>query len=84
MRYESWNIDEPWIDLGECRNHPPEVFFPAPGGDERTGLAVCAQCPVQNPCLDYALRANERWGIWGGMTQRARRRLSRARRRKAA
>ncbi len=79
-----WVIDEPWVGNGACRTYDPMLFFPRPGGDERTPLAICESCCVIDACLDYALRFNERWGVWGGTTQRYRRNLSRIRRRQAA
>ncbi len=81
---EHWKVAEPWIAAGACRTYDPELFFPASGGDEATPIAICGECLVRLACLDYALEANERWGVWGGTTQRYRRRLVRALRRKAA
>ena len=84
VQTRNWVIDEPWVDLAACRNFDPMLFFPPPAGDERTPLAICENCCVVEACLDYALRANERWGVWGGTTQRYRRNLSRRLRRRAA
>jgi WhiB family redox-sensing transcriptional regulator len=53
------------------------MFFPARGEDTMPAKLVCAICPVCQPCLDYAMRTNERWGIWGGKSERERRRLRR-------
>lgn len=84
VQTRTWVIEEPWVDLAACRNFDPMLFFPAPGGDERTPMAICENCCVVEACLDYAIRADERWGVWGGTTQRYRRKLSRLRRRQAA
>jgi len=64
-----------------CRTTDPELFFPI-GGESREALAVCRRCPVQPDCLIFALRTNQKNGIWGGKTERERvslRRLIRAR-----
>lgn len=71
------------MDSANCAGADPDLFFPTKGGDtaSRTAeaKAVCDACPVQIPCLDYALVNHERWGIWGGTTEPKRRRLRRAR-----
>lgn len=67
--------DVPWVDQAACQDHDPALFFPPRGGDTRQALAVCRECDVRPECLAYALEAGERFGIWGGTTQRERRRL---------
>lgn len=64
-----------WTSRAACRDHEPALFFPSPGADERPALAICAGCEVRSDCLGYALSAGERYGIWGGTTQRHRRRM---------
>ncbi len=67
-----------WRALASCARYTPELFFPA----GETGLAgaqiamakrICIGCPVRQECLDYALVSNQRFGIWGGLTEEERR-----------
>ena len=72
-----------WRQLGACRGLEPSIFYP---DDEDEGLeakAVCAECGVRVACLEYALNVREKAGVWGGATERERRRLIRQRRRTA-
>ncbi|GGL05770.1 transcriptional regulator WhiB [Sphaerisporangium melleum] len=60
-----------WLRRAACRGEDPELFFPisakGPGHvQHERAKAVCRRCPVQNPCLDYALRTGQEHGIWGG------------------
>ena len=74
-------MTRPWWDHAACND--PEVadlFFPEKGGGTRTAKRICAGCPVRVPCLDYALDNDERFGVWGGLSERERRRLKRRRR----
>jgi WhiB family redox-sensing transcriptional regulator len=57
----------------------PELFHPGRGESTAAAEAVCAGCPVRVDCLEYALAAGEKFGIWGGVSQKARRRIKRAR-----
>lgn len=68
-----------WRDRALCREVDPEIFYPARGGDPRPGKAVCGQCSVRTPCLDYAMDANERYGIFGGLSVKERDALRRQR-----
>lgn len=65
----------PWMVDGLCAQTDPESFFPEKGGSTREAKATCAKCLVQAECLDYALDNDERFGIWGGMSERDRRKL---------
>jgi WhiB family redox-sensing transcriptional regulator len=67
--------DLDWTTDGLCREIDTDMFFPEKGGDVRTGKAVCRVCPVSLECLAYALRHDERFGIWGGLSEQERRRL---------
>jgi WhiB family redox-sensing transcriptional regulator len=67
----------PWQERARCREYDPEVFFPEKGGSSREAKRICAECPVRIECLNYALRRDERYGVWGGMSERERRRLKR-------
>ncbi len=66
-----------WQKDGLCSQTDPEAFFPEQGGSTRDAKKVCASCDVQSECLDYALRNDERFGIWGGLSERERRKLKR-------
>lgn len=64
-----------WMDDGLCAQTSPEEFFPEKGGASRDAKAVCAKCTVAAECLDWALAHNERFGIWGGLSERERRHI---------
>ncbi|MEE6273495.1 WhiB family transcriptional regulator [Georgenia sp. MJ206] len=64
-----------WADEALCAQTDPEEFFPEKGGSTRSAKAICARCPVSAECLTYALDNHERFGIWGGMSERERRAL---------
>jgi hypothetical protein len=66
-----------------CAQTDPELFFPDPGGSSRAAKAVCRACPVRGECLEAALARDERFGVWGGLSERELRRLAQARARKA-
>jgi len=66
-----------WQGRALCAQTDPEAFFPEKGGSTREAKRVCAKCDVRQECLDYALDHDERFGIWGGMSERDRRRLRR-------
>ena len=68
-----------WAADALCAQTDPELFFPEKGGATWEARRVCAGCPVRAECLDYALAQGERHGIWGGESERARRRLRRTR-----
>ena len=64
-----------WQADALCAQTDPEAFFPEKGGSTRDAKKVCGACPVKQQCLEYALANDERFGIWGGMSERERRRL---------
>nr|WP_272902483.1 WhiB family transcriptional regulator [Brevibacterium daeguense] len=64
-----------WQDQALCAQTDPEAFFPEKGGSTREAKRVCASCDVRAQCLEYALENDERFGIWGGLSERERRRL---------
>ncbi len=66
-----------WQRDALCAQTDPEAFFPEKGGSTREAKAVCASCEVRAQCLEYALANDERFGIWGGLSERERRRLRR-------
>ena len=69
----------PWQDRARCREFDPEIFFPERGGSSKAARAVCAKCEVRAHCLEYALNNKEQFGIWGGTSERERRRLRKER-----
>lgn len=62
-----------WMQDAACRGVDPELFFPPQGGSVAAPKAVCTECPVRVECFDYG--ASERFGVWGGATERERRRI---------
>ena len=67
----------PWAADAKCLQADPETFFPEKGGSTREAKRICMQCDVREQCLDYALENDERFGIWGGLSERERRKLKR-------
>lgn len=66
-----------WQERALCAQTDPEAFFPEKGGSTREAKKVCVSCDVRSECLDYALENDERFGIWGGLSERERRKLKR-------
>lgn len=66
-----------WQDRALCAQTDPEAFFPEKGGSTREAKRVCSRCDVRGDCLTFALGHDERFGIWGGLSERERRRLKR-------
>ena len=64
-----------WQERALCAQTDPEAFFPEKGGSTREAKRVCLSCEVRGECLEYALAHDERFGIWGGLSERERRRL---------
>lgn len=64
-----------WMDRGNCHGVDPELFFPERGASTREAKAVCRACEVRDECLEYALDHGEKHGIWGGRSERERRRM---------
>jgi WhiB family redox-sensing transcriptional regulator len=73
-----------WWEHGECRGMDPNLWFPERGEDSRPAKAVCAVCPVRTHCLEDALEHDDHFGIWGGTSERERRRIRYNRRRSLA
>ena len=69
-----------WRQRAACRGVNPDVFYPASDEDAEPAKAICNACPVRQACLEHALATRERDGIWGGATERERRRIIRQRR----
>jgi WhiB family redox-sensing transcriptional regulator len=72
-----------WRQHAACRGIDPNIFYPASDEDAEEAKSICAACPVRQACLEYALANRERDGVWGGATERERRRLVRQRRKTA-
>jgi WhiB family transcriptional regulator, redox-sensing transcriptional regulator len=76
-------VDEPdsgvlsWQDQALCAQTDAEAFYPDKGGSTREAKRICVGCEVKQECLEYALMQDERFGIWGGLSERERRRLKR-------
>src|SRR5215469_3627102 len=70
-------VEPSWQDRALCAQTDPEAFFPEKGGSTREAKRVCRSCEVRAECLEYALAHDERFGIWGGLSERERRRLKR-------
>ena len=64
-----------WQERALCAQTDPEAFFPEKGGSTREAKKVCLGCEVRSECLEYALAHDERFGIWGGLSERERRKL---------
>jgi WhiB family redox-sensing transcriptional regulator len=67
-------------EAGNCRNYPPAVFFPSDGVGVDRARKICVDCPVIEQCLEYALDERIEHGVWGGCSERERRRILKRRR----
>ena len=72
-----------WRELGACKGLEPSIFYPDDDDEALDAKAVCADCGVRIACLEFALQVREKQGVWGGATERERRRIIRQRRRTA-
>ena len=72
-----------WRQRAACRGVDPDIFYPVSDEDAEEAKAICDGCGVRETCLEYALANHEREGVWGGATERERRRMLRQRRRSA-
>lgn len=68
-----------WQERALCAQTDPEAFFPCKGGSVREAKRICQGCEVRSECLEYAIAHDERFGIWGGMTERERRKIKKQR-----
>jgi WhiB family redox-sensing transcriptional regulator len=66
-----------WQERALCAETDPEAFFPERGGSAREAKRICTACEVRAECLEYALANDERFGVWGGLSERERRRMRR-------
>lgn len=68
---------EDWQERALCAQTDPEAYFPDKGGSTKAAKKVCRSCEVRVECLEYALEHEERFGVWGGLSERERRKLKR-------
>ena len=73
-------MDTNWMARGNCWDEVPARFFPSDGVGVDHARRICATCPVREPCLEYALEQRIDHGVWGGASERERRRILRSRR----
>lgn len=69
--------DQTWRVDAACAGGDPALFFPERGASTREAKMICRGCPVQGECMEYALVNREKFGIWGGLSERERRRIRR-------
>ncbi len=67
--------ERPWAVFAACRDREADVFFGTNRDSERAALGICAICAVCDECLDFALETRERFGVWGGATEKQRKRM---------
>ena len=77
---EDGQPDTVWMAAARCRDLSPAAFFPSDGLGVELARRICVNCPVKEPCLDYALNHHIEHGVWGGTSERERRRIARRRR----
>ena len=73
-------MDTDWMSVGKCKDLSPAIFFPSDGVGVQAAQRICADCPVADKCLEYALVERVDHGVWGGKSERERRRMLRRRR----
>lgn len=72
-------LETDWMAHGNCADKPPSLFFPSDGVGVEVAKRVCATCPMKADCLEYALDNRIDHGVWGGTSERERRRILKAR-----
>ncbi len=72
-------IDMSWQDFANCRGADPDLFFPERGASTRVAKSICRECTVRDECLEFAIVSSEKFGIWGAMSERERRKIRRDR-----
>ncbi|WP_442876088.1 WhiB family transcriptional regulator [Amycolatopsis sp. NBC_01480] len=73
--FDAGEEEQDWQERALCAQTDPEAFFPEKGGSTREAKRICLGCEVKDECLEYALAHDERFGIWGGLSERERRKL---------
>ena len=79
MFLQEMRVQDPWKQFANCLGVDPDLFFPERGASTKEAKRVCSACVVRSECLEYALQNGEKFGIWGGMSERERRRGRRER-----
>ena len=79
----SITVENGWRQRGACHGLDPAIFFPDSEDSASPAKEICAACPVRVACLEHALASREKDGVWGGTTDKERRRIIRQRRRSA-
>ncbi|MDX2343393.1 MAG: WhiB family transcriptional regulator [Acidimicrobiia bacterium] len=69
--------ERPWAAFAVCKDRDPDAFFPVTPEGEREAIRICQGCPVQADCLEFAIEARIRFGVWGGLTEKQRQRVQR-------
>ncbi|MDA8063078.1 MAG: WhiB family transcriptional regulator [Actinomycetota bacterium] len=72
-----------WRNRAACRGVDPDIFYPLTDDEADDARGICSGCGVREACLEWALANREHDGVWGGATERERRRMIRQRRRSA-
>ncbi len=72
-------VDRSWQHQANCMGVDPDLFFPERGASTREAKEVCRGCVVREDCLEYAIANGEKFGIWGGLSERERRKIRRRR-----
>jgi len=76
----SGDVEQTWMSKARCRGHAPQEFFPSDGVGVDRARQFCGGCDVRVECLEYALEHRIDHGVWGGCSERERRRILRRRR----
>lgn len=71
--------DRDWMKRANCLGINPDLFFPERGRVVKEAREICSECHVKSECLEYALTHGEKWGVWGGTSERDRRVIRRKR-----
>ncbi len=76
---QTGGLDMAWQDLANCRGADPDLFFPERGASTRTAKGICREWQVRADCLEFAIVSSEKFGIWGMMSERERRKIRKER-----
>jgi len=76
---QTGGLDMAWQDRANCRGADPDLFFPERGASTRTAKGICRDCQVRAECLEFAIVSSEKFGIWGMMSERERRKIRKER-----
>jgi WhiB family redox-sensing transcriptional regulator len=68
-----------WTEEANCKGADADIFFPERVASTRKAKSICRACNVQEDCLEFAIEQSEKFGIWGGLSERERRRIKRQR-----